>query len=65
MRRAASAAFQEGVGRLASLQRLPRPPRLTSQGLYPKGIDVLGKTDFYSVSVRRIAFTNAAPAVAQ
>jgi len=49
VRRAASAAFQEGVGRL---------------GLYPEGIDVLGKTDFYSVSVRRKAFTVAAPAVA-
>lgn len=49
VRRAASAAFQEGVGRL---------------GLYPAGIDVLGKTDFYSVSVRRKAFTLAAPAVA-
>lgn len=49
VRRAASAAFQEGVGRL---------------GLYPAGIDVLGKTDFYSVSVRRKAFTIAAPAVA-
>nr|XP_019014520.1 uncharacterized protein I206_00602 [Kwoniella pini CBS 10737]OCF53301.1 hypothetical protein I206_00602 [Kwoniella pini CBS 10737] len=49
VRRAASAAFQEGVGRL---------------GLYPEGIDVLGKTDFYSISVRRMAFTTAAPAVA-
>ncbi|GMK59904.1 hypothetical protein CspeluHIS016_0901210 [Cutaneotrichosporon spelunceum] len=49
VRRAASAAFQEGVGRL---------------GLYPAGIDVLAKTDFYSVSVRRKAFTIAAPAVA-
>lgn len=49
VRRAASAAFQEGVGRL---------------GLYPYGIDVLGKTDFYSVSVRRKAFTIAAPAIA-
>ncbi|OCF31205.1 cofactor D [Kwoniella heveanensis BCC8398] len=49
VRRAASAAFQEGVGRL---------------GLYPEGIDVLAKTDFYSVSVRRLAFTVAAPAVA-
>lgn len=49
VRRAASAAFQEGVGRL---------------GLYPEGIDVLGKTDFYSVSVRRKAFTVAAPSVA-
>lgn len=49
VRRAASAAFQEGVGRL---------------GLYPAGIDVLSKTDFYSVSVRRKAFAVAAPAVA-
>ncbi|GFZ52002.1 hypothetical protein JCM24511_09773 [Saitozyma sp. JCM 24511] len=49
VRRAASAAYQEGVGRL---------------GLYPEGIDVLAKTDFYSVSVRRMAFTLAAPAVA-
>ncbi|KAL7418710.1 hypothetical protein Q5752_006393 [Cryptotrichosporon argae] len=49
VRRAASAAFQEGVGRL---------------GLYPEGIDVLTKTDFYSVSVRRVAFTAAVPAVA-
>lgn len=36
----------------------------TREGLYPEGIDVLGKTDFYSVSVRRTAFTVAAPAVA-
>lgn len=50
VRRAASAAFQEGVGRL---------------GLYPAGIQVLAKTDFYSVSVRRKAFTVAAPAVAE
>ncbi|KAL1413220.1 hypothetical protein Q8F55_000973 [Vanrija albida] len=50
VRRASSAAFQEGVGRL---------------GLYPAGIDVLAKTDFYSVSVRRKAFTVAAPAVAE
>ncbi|EIW73358.1 hypothetical protein TREMEDRAFT_26174 [Tremella mesenterica DSM 1558] len=50
VRRAASAAFQEGVGRL---------------GLYPEGIDVLGHTDFFSVSVRRAAFTEAAPAVAK
>lgn len=49
VRRAASAAFQEGVGR---------------SGLYPQGIDVLGKIDFYSVSIRRKAFTEAAPAAA-
>ncbi|KAJ9124791.1 hypothetical protein QFC24_003160 [Naganishia onofrii] len=49
IRRAASAAFQEHVGRM---------------GLFPHGIDVLGKTDFYSVSVRRTAFLISAPSVA-
>lgn len=49
IRRAASAAFQEHVGRM---------------GLFPHGIDVLRKTDFYSVSVRRSAFLVAAPQVA-
>jgi hypothetical protein len=41
-----------------------RKPSTDRQGLYPEGIDVLGKTDFFSVSVRRVAFTTAAPAVA-
>ncbi len=50
IRRAASAAFQEHVGRM---------------GLFPHGIDVLRKTDFYSVSVRRTAFLVAAPQVAE
>ncbi|KAJ9099164.1 hypothetical protein QFC21_004044 [Naganishia friedmannii] len=49
IRRAASAAFQEHVGRM---------------GLFPHGIDVLRKTDFYSVSVRRTAFLISAPQVA-
>jgi hypothetical protein len=49
IRRAASAAFQEHVGRM---------------GLFPHGIDVLRKTDFYSVSVRRTAFLISAPSVA-
>ncbi|OXB38247.1 hypothetical protein LQV05_006482 [Cryptococcus neoformans] len=48
VRRAASAAFQEGVGRA---------------GVYPEGIDVLAKTDFHSVSVRRTAFLTASQAV--
>jgi hypothetical protein len=60
VRRAASAAFQEGVGRLVS----DVLSYSSQQGLYPEGIDVLGKTDFYSVSVRRIAFSNAATGVA-
>lgn len=38
--------------------------RADQKGIYPEGIDVLAKTDFYSVSVRRIAFTNAAVSVA-
>ncbi|KAG6918759.1 hypothetical protein DXG01_011950 [Tephrocybe rancida] len=50
IRRAASAAFQEHVGR---------------NNLFPHGIDVLGKTDFYAVSIRRNAFLTAAPQVAQ
>ncbi|KAF9241181.1 tubulin folding cofactor D C terminal-domain-containing protein [Melanogaster broomeanus] len=50
IRRAASAAFQEHVGRL---------------GLFAHGIDVLRKTDFYSVSIRRNAFVTAAPQVAE
>ncbi|KAH7885271.1 tubulin folding cofactor D C terminal-domain-containing protein [Phlebopus sp. FC_14] len=50
IRRAASAAFQEHVGRT---------------GLFAHGIDVLRKTDFYSVSIRRNAFIAAAPQVAE
>ncbi|KIN99611.1 hypothetical protein M404DRAFT_16471 [Pisolithus tinctorius Marx 270] len=50
IRRAASAAFQEHVGRM---------------GLFVHGIDVLRKTDFYSVSIRRNAFLTAAPQVAE
>ncbi|KAJ7095891.1 TBCD protein [Mycena belliarum] len=50
IRRAASAAFQEHVGRTS---------------LFPHGIDVLRKTDFYAVSVRRNAFLVAAPQVAE
>ncbi|KAL1667009.1 armadillo-type protein [Schizophyllum commune] len=50
IRRAASAAFQEFVGRT---------------GLFPHGIDVLRKTDFYAVSVRKNAFLVAAPETAE
>ncbi|KAF8208916.1 TBCD protein [Mycena galopus ATCC 62051] len=50
IRRAASAAFQEYVGRTS---------------LFAHGIDVLRKTDFYAVSVRRNAFLVAAPQVAE
>ncbi|CAO1637002.1 unnamed protein product [Parajaminaea phylloscopi] len=49
IRRAASAAFQECVGRL---------------GLFPHGIDVVGKTDFYSVGIRRKAFLECLPDIA-
>ncbi|SNX81662.1 related to Tubulin-folding cofactor D [Melanopsichium pennsylvanicum] len=49
IRRAASAAFQESVGRL---------------GLFPHGIDVIRMTDFYAVSVRRSAFLECSVKVA-
>ncbi|KAI0354961.1 TBCD protein [Trametes cingulata] len=50
IRRAASAAFQEYVGRTS---------------LFPHGIDVLRKTDFYAIGIRRNAFLVAAPEVAE
>ncbi|KAE8232318.1 hypothetical protein CF326_g2657 [Tilletia indica] len=50
IRRAASAAFQECVGRMGNI---------------PHGIDVLRKTDFYAVGVRRNAFVLCAPDVAR
>ncbi|KAK0557073.1 hypothetical protein OC846_000720 [Tilletia horrida] len=49
VRRAASAAFQECVGRMGNI---------------PHGIDVLRKTDFYVVGIRRNAFVNCASEVA-
>ncbi|KAK0550607.1 hypothetical protein OC845_002561 [Tilletia horrida] len=49
VRRAASAAFQECVGRMGNI---------------PHGIDVLRKTDFYAVGIRRNAFVNCASEVA-
>ncbi|PCH40083.1 ARM repeat-containing protein [Wolfiporia cocos MD-104 SS10] len=50
IRRAASATFQEYVGRT---------------NLFAHGIDVLQKTDFYAVGIRRHAFLVAAPKVAE
>lgn len=50
IRRAASAAFQEYVGRT---------------GLFPHGIDIIRKTDFYAVGTRRHAFLVAASEVAE
>ncbi|KAJ3775517.1 TBCD protein [Lentinula raphanica] len=50
IRRAASAGFQEFVGRTS---------------LFPHGIDVLRKTDFYAVGIRRNSFLVAAPQVAE
>ncbi|SCV68104.1 BQ2448_225 [Microbotryum intermedium] len=49
VRRASSAAFQEGVGRWS---------------IFVDGIDILRKIDFFTISVRRRAFTEAAPLVA-
>ena len=65
VRRAASAAFQEGVGRLVRQIFGPVKAANVAQGVYPEGIDVLGHTDFYSVSIRRFAFSIAAPFVAK
>ncbi|ORY81205.1 armadillo-type protein, partial [Leucosporidium creatinivorum] len=50
IRRAASAAFQESVGRWS---------------IFPHGIDVLRKIDFFTISVRKRAFLEAAPLVAE
>ncbi|KAI0086506.1 ARM repeat-containing protein [Irpex rosettiformis] len=50
IRRAASAAFQEFVGRT---------------NLFPHGIDILRKTDFYAVGTRRNAFSIVAVEVAE
>ncbi|KAJ8961404.1 hypothetical protein NQ318_014649 [Aromia moschata] len=49
-RRAASAAFQENVGR---------------QGTFPHGIEILTTADFFSVSVRNNAYLNVSVYVAQ
>jgi len=50
IRRAASAAFQEAVGRW---------------GVFPQGIAVLREIDFFTISVRSRSFAEAAPAVAR
>lgn len=49
IRRAASAAFQEGAGRL---------------GIFPHGLDVIRLADFLAVGVRRHCFLQVLPAVA-
>ncbi|CAO1633061.1 unnamed protein product [Sympodiomycopsis kandeliae] len=49
IRRAASAAYQECVGRL---------------GIFPHGIEIIGKTDFFSIGNRRNAFLHCMPDVA-
>lgn len=49
-RRAASAAFQENVGR---------------QGQFPHGIDILTTADFFAVSIRSNAYLNVSVYVAQ
>ncbi|KAF8510075.1 TBCD protein [Hysterangium stoloniferum] len=50
IRRAASAAFQENVGRLS---------------IFPHGIDIIRKTDFFAVGIRKNSFLVAAPQVAE
>ena len=66
IRRAASAAFQEYVGRTVCKASPTSISVLNvSQGVFPHGIDVLGKIDFFAVGVRRNAFLIAAPQVAE
>ncbi|KAJ1516190.1 hypothetical protein HMI55_002803, partial [Coelomomyces lativittatus] len=50
VRRAASAAFQENVGR---------------QGVYPHGIDIVTATDFYIIGNRQSSYLEAGPQVAK
>ncbi|KAF8635864.1 hypothetical protein AX15_000054 [Amanita polypyramis BW_CC] len=66
VRRAASAAFQEFVGRtVPTMFSLYNYTNNLGQALFPAGIDVLRKTDFYAVSVRRNAFLEAALQVSE
>ncbi len=50
IRRAASAAFQEAAGRM---------------GLFPDGLSVIQRADFFSVGVRRHCFQRVLPSVAE
>jgi len=66
IRRAAGAAFQEYVGRTVCGMNYTSQFVLNMlQGVFPHGIDVLGKIDFFAVGVRRNAFLVAAPQVAE
>jgi tubulin-specific chaperone D len=69
IRRAASATFQEYVGRtvcgLTNSFGRPQFVLTIPQGIFPHGIDVLGKIDFFAVGVRRNAFLVAAPQAAE
>ena len=67
IRRAASAAFQENVGRMVCVHIVQEKEDADNelQGLFPHGIDVLRKIDFFAVSGRRDAFLTSAPHVAE
>ena len=70
VRRAASAAWQESVGRWVSSSSLflPKLERaltpLSLQGIFSHGISILRATDFYTVSVRYRAYLLGAVEVA-
>ena len=66
IRRAASATFQEHVGRTVSsafFYATLAPQHV--QSLFPHGIAVLKKTDFFVVGIRRNAFLTAATQTAE
>ena len=50
---------------MAMLRRVYYMLIAAPQSLFPHGIDVLRKTDFYAVGIRRNAFVVAAPGVAE